>query len=152
MINYTQKFSSTCSMFLVLCSLGLNILLTYNNDETNQPSKKYHGRSPLPSYFCPGTTIGTGIVPRKISRAVLLSCCPVEAVVGDGVLPLSSVLSSEDEDGDSRTGMTTPHSQFRQLSLGDLVVRSWTRRPLLRILLVYHIWIFVKRGGIPSAF
>lgn len=132
-------------MFLVLCGFDPNILLSYNKDETNQPSKKYHGRSSLPSYFRPGITIGTGIVPRKISRAVLLSCRPVKAVVG--VLPLSSVLSSSDEDGVSRTGMTTPHSQFRQLSLGDLVVRSWTRRPLFRIYYQCLVWIFVGGGG-----
>jgi hypothetical protein len=31
------------------------------------------------------------------------------------------------------TGTMTPHSQFRQLSFGCFVLRSWTRRPLLEI-------------------
>jgi hypothetical protein len=31
------------------------------------------------------------------------------------------------------TGTMTPHSQFRQLSFGCFVLRSWIRRPLLEI-------------------
>lgn len=83
------------------------------------PSIKYHGFNlSSPSYFFPGTLIGTGTVPRKTSNIPLLS------------------LFSAGFFSDSETGTITPHSQFRQLSFGGLgldftvLARSWTRRPL----------------------
>jgi hypothetical protein len=74
------------------------------------PSLKNQGL--LSPYSTPGTVIGTGTWPLNTSISGGPSCWRL--------VPISP----------PRTGKTTPHSQFRQLSLSCFVTRSLERWPL----------------------
>lgn len=89
-------------------------------------SEKNQGLRPGP-YRRPGTVIGTGTVSLKTSSISADSIASLPLLLFE-TLPDES--DESDESSLSMTGTRTPHSQFRQLSLGCLVILSWTRRPL----------------------
>ena len=72
-------------------------------------------------YRVPGTSIGIGTISWNLARVSIGGACATLE------LPLPRAFAAA---GDNIMGRTTPHSQFWQLSLGDLVVRSLTSRPL----------------------